>query len=280
MNKFLLLVILLNASCHTNNPKIIADLPKDLEEVSGTETIADSDLIWMLNDSGNKPNLYGVSKKGNIKKELKIKAKNNDWEDLTSDKAGNLYIGDFGNNLNERENLAILKVKHSDLNNNKAIDIERISFYYPNQDKFPPKKDKMYFDCEAFFHFNDSLYLFTKSRVKDNPGKTDVYKIPATKGNHAAKFVGTFTTCEDLTCWTTSVDISDDGKQMALLTQKAVLVFSNFNADNFFSGSIETYHFNSETQKEGICFKNNKTLYITDERDQGGDGNLYELKLK
>tara|TARA_R110002050_G_scaffold157357_2_gene285966 strand:+ start:25373 stop:26215 length:843 start_codon:yes stop_codon:yes gene_type:complete len=279
MNKFLLLVILLNASCYNKIPKVIADLPKDLAEVSGTETISDSDFIWMLNDSGNKPRLYGVNIKGTIKKELKVKAKNNDWEDLTSDKAGNLYIGDFGNNLNERKNLAIFKVKHSDLKEDKAIDVERISFYYPNQNKFPPKKNNMYFDCEAFFHFNDSLYLFTKSRVKGSSGKTDVYKIPAIPGNHEAKFTGTFTTCEDLTCWTTSVDISDDGKQMALLTQKAVWVFSNFNADDFFSGNIETYNFSSETQKEGVCFKNNNTLYITDEKGHGGDGNLYELKL-
>ncbi len=280
MNKFLLLFILLNASCYNTSPKIIADLPKDLTEVSGTETIVDSDFIWMLNDSGNKPRLFGVSKKGNIKKELKIKAKNNDWEDLTSDKLGNLYIGDFGNNLNKRKNLAILKVKHSDLEKNKDIEIERISFYYPNQDKFPPKKDKMYFDCEAFFHFNDSLYLFTKSRVKDNHGKTNVYKIPATKGNHEAKFVSSFNTCNDLTCWTTSADISDDGKQVALLTQKAVWIFSNFNADDFFNGKVETYNFSSETQKEGVCFKNNNTLYITDEMAHGGDGNLYELTLK
>ena len=72
MNKFLLLVILLNASCYNKIPKIIADLPKDLTEVSGTETIANSEFIWMLNDSGNKPILYGVSEKGNIIKELKI----------------------------------------------------------------------------------------------------------------------------------------------------------------------------------------------------------------
>lgn len=278
MNKFLFLVFLLNVTCN-NNPKIIADLPKELAEVSGTETIVDSEFIWMINDSGNKPKLYGISKKGTIKKELKIKAKNNDWEDLTTDNKGNLYIGDFGNNLNERKNLAILKVKHSDLKKDKTIKVERISFYYPNQNKFPPKKDKMYFDCEAFFHFNDSLYLFTKSRVKGNHGKTNVYKIPAIEGNHEAKFIDAFTTCDDLQCWTTSADISNDGKKMALLTQKAVWIFSDFNTDDFFNGTIKTYPFTSETQKEGVCFKNNNTLYITDEKAHGGDGNLYELVL-
>ena len=33
----------------------------------------------------------------------------------------------------------------TDLKQDKDIIVERISFYYPNQNKFPPKKDKMYF---------------------------------------------------------------------------------------------------------------------------------------
>ena len=71
MNKFLLLLILAITSCNTEMLETIADLPKDLNEVSGTETIVNSDLIWMLNDGGNKAIIYGLSKTGEIKKELK-----------------------------------------------------------------------------------------------------------------------------------------------------------------------------------------------------------------
>ena len=111
MNKFLLTFLFLLLNCDTGNLKVLADLPKALNEVSGTEIISNSDLIWMLNDSGNKPLIYGLEKKGTIIRKLKIDAKNHDWEDLTSDKDGNLYIGDFGNNLSDRKNLTILKVK-------------------------------------------------------------------------------------------------------------------------------------------------------------------------
>lgn len=271
--------ILTYTACNTNTLIIKADLPKTLNEVSGTETTTKSNLIWMLNDGGNKAKIYGVNKNGKIKKELKIKAKNNDWEDLTSDKDGNIYIGDFGNNLNKRKDLAILKVSHSSLEKDKSIAIDRISFYYPDQNKFPPKNKKMHFDCEAFFHFNDSLYLFTKSRVKNDYGKTNLYKIPAIKGTHEAVFLGAFNTCEDIQCWTTSADISDDGKNVALLTQKGIWIFSNFSNDDFFNGTINTYAFETETQKEGICFKNSNTLYITDENARGGHGSLFELQL-
>lgn len=279
MNKVLLCLFLLVFSCDTGNLKVIADLPKTLNEVSGTETIANSDLIWMINDSGNTPKLYGLDTKGNIIKAIKINAKNNDWEDLTTDSLGNIYIGDFGNNFNKRKNLAVLKVKNEDLIDSKNVEIQHISFYYPNQKKFPPKKKKMHFDCEAFFHFNNSLYLFTKSREKQNFGKTNLYKIPATQGNHEARFIASFKTCNELPCRITSVDISHNGKQVALLTLDAVWLFSNYTKDNFFNGKAIRFPFEYESQKEGVCFKNDSTLYITDERSHGKGGNLYEFEL-
>ena len=131
--------------------KVVADLPKELKEVSGIQVVPNSDLIWMLNDSGNSPKLYGVSKKGKIKKELLIQAKNKDWEDITTDSIGNIYIADFGNNMNDRKKLVILKVNHQDLDS-KNVEVERIQFSYPNQYKFPPKKKKRFFDAESLLY--------------------------------------------------------------------------------------------------------------------------------
>jgi len=259
--------------------KVIADLSKSLKEVSGTEIIAGSKLIWMLNDGGNSPKIYGVSKKGNIKKIVKIKAKNNDWEELTSDKEGNLYIGDFGNNDNKRKNLAILKVAHKDFMNSKSVPVERIQFQYPNQKKFPPKKKHRFFDAESFFYHNDSFYIFTKSRVKNEYGKTSLYKIPATLGTHEAEYISTFNNCQTLHCWITSADISNDGTKVVLLSHTSVLLFSNFKGDDFFSGEMTEIPFKEHSQKEGVCFKNDTTLFITDEKAHGAGGNLYELNL-
>ena len=279
MNKLLILIFLIVSACNTGNLNVIADLPKTLNEVSGTETTSNIDWVWMLNDGGNEARIYGVNNKGNIKKELKINAQNNDWEDLTSDQNGNLYIGDFGNNNNKRKNLTVLKISVDSLKNKSNINIDRISFKYPNQTKFPPKKKSMYFDCEAFFHYNDSLYLFTKSRVKNDFGKTNLYKIPTKAGHHVAEFVSSFNSCNDLGCWITSADISNDGKSVAILSPKSVYVFTNFTNDDFFSGTLKQYDFSFESQKEGVCFKDNQTLYITDEKAHGKGGNLYEFKL-
>jgi sugar lactone lactonase YvrE len=40
---------------------------------------------------------------------------NIDWEDITKDKDGNLYVGDFGNNDNERKDLCIYKIDKKSL---------------------------------------------------------------------------------------------------------------------------------------------------------------------
>jgi hypothetical protein len=274
-----LVVFLVLISCQSfGDLTLLGNLPNQLEEVSGTEVVANSDFIWMLNDSGNKSEIYRVSYKGKIKKTISIKAKNHDWEDLTSDNNGNLYIGDFGNNANKRKNLVILKVAEKDLSNKKAA-VERIEFEYPNQKQFPPKKKHMYFDTESFFYFKEALYLFTKSRVKGSFGKTSVYKIPAKKGKYTAVLLGEYENCKELACWITSADISPNEKKVVLLSQKNISVFSDFKGDDFFKGKLQKIALKHRSQKEGIAFKNNNTLLITDEKAQGAGGNLYELKL-
>jgi hypothetical protein len=280
LKKILSFFIILNFSCNTGNLPVIADLPNLLNEASGIETVSYSNIIWMLNDGGNPSELYGLDLNGNILKVLKINTKNNDWEDLTSDNEGNIYIGDFGNNANKRKNLAIIKLSKDSLFNSEKISAERISFYYPNQTKFPPKKKKMHFDCEAFFHFNDSLYLFTKSREKNNLGMTNLYKIPASPGNHEAQFISSFNTCNESKCWITSADISADGKQIVILTPKGVWIFTDYTSDNFFNGNMTKFRFSYDSQKESVCFKDKNTLLITDEKGFGKGGNLYEFKLK
>lgn len=274
-----LFLVVLTASCQKPDVKTGIDLPSALEEVSGNEIIKGSKDIWMHNDSGDSPRLYSVNSKGKVIKKIYLDANNEDWEDITSDQKGNLYIGDFGNNYNKRKNLEILKVPHSSLTSEDEIDVERIKFSFEDQHKFPPKKKDLYYDCEAFFYFNDSLYLFTKSRVEKKYGKTKVYKIPAQKGKHKAKLIGSYNFGNKMGCWVTGADIRNDGKQIAILTQKNIWLFSNFKGDDFFKGEVKNIPFKHATQKEGICYKNNKTLLVTDENDHGRGGNLYTFKI-
>jgi len=276
---FIVLALLLCSCTNYGQLQIVADLPRSLHEISGIQTTNNSNLIWAVNDGGNKNRVYGLNNKGKIIKVVTINAKNNDWEDLTSDPKGNLYIGDFGNNLSKRQNLVILIVNAKHLKNKKNADVELIRFYFPDQKKFPPKKKQLYFDIESFFFFNDNLYLFTRSRVKGDYGKTSLYKIPAKQGNHAAEFISDYSSCKKLKCSITSAAMSKDQKKVVLLSSESILLLTDFEDDNFFNGKIIKLSLDHRSQKEGVCFKNNKNLYITDESSHGNGGNLYEYKL-
>lgn len=278
----LFLSLLLAISCQVENfgkLTLVTHLPSTFREVSGNEIIINSPLIWVLNDGGNPSKIYGISEDGIIKKEIAIDAENHDWEDITSDEKGNIYIGDFGNNSNKRKNLRILKVANKDLNKSKAA-VAVIEFEYENQHKFPPKKEHLFFDTEAFFYANNHFYIFTKSRVKNKYGQTFMYKIPATPGKHIAQLVGEFYNGSESYCWITGADISDDGKTVVLLSEKNVLIFTDFKDDAFLSGTIETRLFKHVSQKEGICFKDNNTLLITDEQTRFRGRNLYRFLIK
>lgn len=255
---------------------LLAQLPEELEEASGMTKIVDSDLLWMHNDSGNQPYIYGVDVKGNILREVKIKAKNNDWEDATSDEFGNLYIGDFGNNQNDRKNLVILKIQKEQLFAKDKVTAAKIKFTYPDQYKFPPKRDQFFFDAESLLYTNGFLYVFTKSAVKHEYGKTKLYKIPAKKGTYEAEFISEFNAGPSADCKITSACISPDKKKIALLTHNKVFIFSNFSSDDFFTGNTKIINLKHTSQKEAITFKDNTTVYITDERNKITGGNLYE----
>jgi hypothetical protein len=258
----------------------VGKLSSDLREVSGIENILNSDSFWMINDSGNDPKVFVVNGKGKIYKTMYVQGKNRDWEDLTQDQEGNLYIGDFGNNANDRKNQKIYKLAADDLANKKSIDPVKIEFSFPDQKKFPPKKKKRHFDVESCIYHNGYLYLFTKSRTKSAYGRTNLYKIPAKKGKHKAEFINTFTTCDELDCWVTSAAMSPDGKKVVLLTHDSVWQFTDFKGDDFLSGTVKKYELGHSSQKESICFTDNNTVYIADERESGEGRNLYRFELE
>ena len=175
----------------------------------------------------------------------------------------------------------ILKVNVADLNSADKIKVEKISFYYPEQKNFPAKKQHKYYDTEAFFELDGFFYIFTKSRVKDEYGKTFLYQVPNKKGNHKAKLISQFeTTGTGWDCSITGADISKDGKKVALITHQAVWVFTDFTSPNFFSGNVKEHPFIFISQKESVTFKNDSTLYIADERRKISGRNLYLFELK
>lgn len=280
----IMLLSILLLSCKQDS-KLISSLyalPNKLKEVSGIAYSTQSSLLWVLEDSGNANAIYGLSPKGELEKSITIQnAKNIDWEDITKDSEGNLYIGDFGNNENTRKDLCIYKIAKDSLLKNTINASYKISFEYPEQKKFPPKKKDLLYDVESFFEFKNNFYLFTKNRSSKFDGTTFLYKIPNIAGYHQAELLGEFKTGGSFeNNAITSAAISPDGAKVVLLCHSKVWLFKDFTTDNFLSGKVSELKLHHFSQKEAICFKDKSTLLIADEKTKKIGGFVYETTLE
>lgn len=259
--------------------KQIANLPKALKEISGVAY--SNNLIYTIEDSGNESEVTVIDTLGNITKTISVNnVENIDWEDLTFDNKGSLYIGDFGNNDNVRKDLAIYKINQADLQKSEIDVAYKITFDYPEQKDFPPKKKDLMFDVEAFFEYNNHFYLFTKNRSRGFDGTSYIYKIPNKPGHHHAQLIKTIKTCGDYhNCAITSAAISPDGLKFVLLSHSKVWLFENYSNDDITNAKMSELYLNHYSQKEAVCFKNNNQLFIADEKVKKTGGNLYEFNL-
>lgn len=287
LNNYLVPVLLLVLQSCAQQPiegglAFRGDFSSKLDEVSGLVYTSDGNT-FAVEDSGNTNSLYAIDSIGQIQIEYYVSnAKNRDWEDLAIDHAnGTIFIGDFGNNGNDRQNLVIYRLdKHELWKDNKAS-AQKIKFHYPEQKKFPPKKKNRFYDAEGFLHWNGFLYIFTKDRSRPYQGLASIYRVPDTPGEYKAELVGTITTCDNpRNCSITGAAIAPNGKTLALLGAGQLWVFKNFDLATLSNSAVEVVNLKQRTQMESICFVDNTTLLIADERSGFSGGNLYSYSLK
>ncbi|MEG1592197.1 hypothetical protein [Chryseobacterium sp.] len=256
-------------------------LPKKLKEVSGIALSQDQKIIWAIEDAGNKNVVYGLNRQGELVNDVLVEnAENNDWEDITKDVAGNIYIGDFGNNENDRQNLSILKLDLKSDSQKSTKVIQTTKFHYEGQTEFPPKKSNLLYDCEAFVEKDGSFYLFTKNRSKGFDGTFLVFQIPNKEGDFEAKLIGKLKLEGGYNDAAITSAAINSKNEIVLLTHKNIHVLSGFTANDFNSAKIQKMPLNHNSQKEAVVFVDDKTLLIADEKDKKEGGNVYQFSLK
>ncbi|WBV51924.1 hypothetical protein [Chryseobacterium gambrini] len=266
----------------TDDLKVEFSLPKKLKEVSGITLSQDNNTIWAIEDQGNKNVIYGVDRKGNLTSDVLVEnAENHDWEDITKDAAGNIYIGDFGNNENDRQNLSILKVDLKDASQKSTKVTQTTTFHYEGQTEFPPKKSNWLYDCEAFVEMNGNFYLFTKNRSKGFDGTFLVFQVPNKAGDFEAKLIGKLKLDGGYSdAAITSATINSTKDKIVLLNHKNIQILTGFSVNDFSKTKIEKVSLNHNSQKEAVVFADDKTLLIADEKDGKEGGNVYQFSLK
>lgn len=259
------------------------DFEYELKEISGIE-FDKNQWLWAINDGGDEPKIYQLSAHGTIKKTIQItNAKNWDWEDMTQDNFGHFFIGDFGNNNDTRDWMTIYKIENPiDIKTDKTK-AEIIKFTYPDyiSSQHSENNEQVLYDVEAFVHFENSLYLFTKNRKVPFDGKTRLYRIGDYAANFEAEFISEFVTCKTLRelCWITSAALSPDRKKLVLLDSERLWLFENWQNDDFFSGDVYQIDLGIVTQKEAVTFFDNDTIIFADEVFGGVGGNAYVIGL-
>ncbi|GAA0188148.1 hypothetical protein GCM10009122_45540 [Fulvivirga kasyanovii] len=221
---------------------------KNFKESSGLETYQDS-LLITHNDSGGESALFVTDLKGAIKDTLLINARNRDWEDITQDDQGNYYIGDFGNNANQRKNLVIYKYNIADRQ------LSEIHFHYQDQQQFPPEKQEMNYDVEAMCWHAGKLHLFTKNRGKK---QVNHYALPDAPGEYSISPVESLY----LPNLITGADINESGDLLALSSYGRIYLFKISATNTFFKGEYKALRFVRGAQMEGIVFVSD-TDFIT-----------------
>jgi len=245
-------------------PQEIAEFTEILNENSGIIVVDTS--LWVNVDAQAINKLFKVdSLTGTVQKELEIEnGFNVDWEELAQDDQ-HIYIGDFGNNHGDRENLRIYKMDKEELEKDTAV-VTVILFEYEDQSDYTRTAfNETNFDCEAFFYFNDSLHLFSKNWLN---GKTRHYVLPTQEGMYTAKLVESF----DTKGFITSADINEDGVVALLGYTEGGSTFlwllHDYEGSQFFTGNKRRIELGSgivNGKTEGISFSNGLRGYITSE---------------
>lgn len=255
--------------------QVVCAIPVEITECSGM-CPAVSSAYWMLNDGGNPAELYLVDTSGTVLRTLTISNLSNvDWESLASDDSGNIYIGDFGNNDNNRSNLRIGRINAQDLPRD-TVDAEIIDFAYEDQLAFPPARSDFRFDCEAMFLMGDSIYLITKNWTNPFTGMAYLYSLPKDMSDSQARLQDSaYLGDNSFLSQVTDCVILDD--KLLMLGYGGVWVCRKSGSDIHFSDP--KYHsFGGVRQFEAIASEDSVRFLIAEEA-MGGNANMYRFRL-
>ena len=270
---------------------------KNLTETSGMVlSLRDKNLLWLINDSGNPPLIHAVGLDGSNRGQVHLlNAKNRDWEDLAAfqyDDESYLLIGDCGDNKRIQKTSFLYAVKEPQVGTTKFPDgfsvpwKWRIEFTYIDGPR----------DCEgvAVDMSSQQILLLTKRTVPPV-----IYTLPLvppnTKTILSAQPVATLNgipvpSPEELRedplygrfrSQPTAMDISPDGKTIAILTYRQPYLFDRYRNESWaivFNRPPKALSMPRMRQAEAICFSSDGTsLFVTSEKRPAP---LYRLDIR
>ena len=253
-------------ACGAARPPKKFALPARLSEASGL-VIQGNRMVWH-NDSGDGPYLYTTDLQGRLLRTDTLEARASDYEDLTADTTGRLYVGDFGNNRGLRQEETIYRYDPA------TATTDSIVYAYPRQDGGGIDRPGNY-NCEAMVASGDELHLFTKAALS---GRRDYYvyhfRLPARPGTYVAELVDSLYLPRRVV---TGAALDEEKRELYLVaynfrrvlgflpTSSASLIqLSDYPEDRFLRGALRRRNLSwaIPTQHEAVAIYNRDYLYV------------------
>jgi hypothetical protein len=177
-----------------------------------------------------------------------------DWEDISTDRKGHIYIGDIGNNDAKRTQIAVHEADEPDPKSGAGI--VRITRSW--QLRFPGKP----FDCESLFILDGNGYVISK--VFDD-AHAELYRFPLTEQKHP--FVLESVAKLKIDSPVTGACLSADGKSLGLVSKSGAYLY-HVGKDLAKLAKQKPYHTKlRDAHIEGCCFVPEGMLVTAESRE-------------
>jgi hypothetical protein len=220
-------------------------------------------VYWTHNDSGNPPELFAITREGQLIHKFEVAAKNVDWEDLALDDAGHIYIADTGNNNRDRTEVHVYRVDEPDPRakppgNGAKTPPLRVNAHW--RLNYPDKP----FDCESLFLLGGKAYLISKNLTG---AAAVIYRFDLAAPMNRPVVLEHVTEIPLIHAPVTAADVSEDGKRLAVMTVIGPYVLE-INGDVASAPNAKARHCRYfDPHMEAVCFVKEGLLATTESRD-------------
>ncbi len=226
-----------------------------ITESSGLiQSKADPEIFWTHND-GKRPHLFAIDRTGKSLNEFVVALPYlHDWEDISTDRAGHIYIGDIGNNDAKRNQLAVYEADEPDPR--ATVGVIKINRGW--QLKFPGKP----FDCESLFIRGGFGYVISK--VFDD-AHAEIYRFPLTTQKDPVVLESVVQLKIDSPV--TGACLSPNGKALGLVSKSGAYLY-HLGKDMTKLAKQKPYHTKlRDAHIEGCCFVPEGMLATAESRE-------------